>query len=107
MAISRRLDVLQDLIDISDYLAQHSAQAALRFLRAAEVTFRRLHRFPGLGRACEFRDPALRGVRRRLIEGFDRYLIYYRPTEDGIEIIRVLDGRRDMTQIFGPEADEA
>ena len=106
MAISRRLDAIQDLIDISDYLAQHSAVAALRFLRAAEARFRRLHRFPGLGRTCQFRDPALHGVRRRLVEGFDRYLIYYRPTANGIEVIRVLDGRRDLRQIFGPEADE-
>jgi toxin ParE1/3/4 len=106
MAITRRMDAIQDLIDISDYLAQYSPAAALRFLRAAEATFGRLHRFPKLGRPCLFRDPALHDVRRRLVERSDRYLVYYRPTDTGIEILRVLDGRRDAAQVFGPEADD-
>lgn len=106
MAITRRLEALQDLIDISDYLAQNSPAAALRFLRAAEATFRRLHQFPRLGRPCLFRNPALHGVRRRMVGGWTRYLVYYRPTDTGIEVLRVLDGRRDLGQVFGPDADE-
>jgi toxin ParE1/3/4 len=105
MAITRRLEAIQDLIDISDYLAQSSATTALRFLRAAEATFRRLHQFPRLGRPCLFRDPALHGTRRRLFEGWTRYLIYYRPTDTGIEVLRILDGRRDIGQVFGSSAD--
>jgi toxin ParE1/3/4 len=106
MAITRHPEAIQDLCDISDYLAQHSAHAAVRFLQTAQRTFLRLHRLPGLGSACNFRDPVLRGLRRRLIEGSDRYLVFYRPTDNGIEVLRVLDGRRDLTRVFGPEADD-
>ena len=35
------------------------------------------------------------------IAGFDNYLIFYRPTERGVEIIRVIHGSRDIEDLFG------
>lgn len=35
------------------------------------------------------------------IAGFDSCLIFYRPTERGVEIIRVIHGSRDVEQLFG------
>lgn len=105
MAITRHLDAIQDLIDISDYLAQFSAATAYRFLKKAETTFRLLNRFPKLGLPCLFRDPALLGIRRRRIDGSKHYMAYYRIVSSGIEIIRVLDGRRDVRQVFGKSSD--
>lgn len=34
------------------------------------------------------------------------YLIFYRPLPDGIEILRVLHGARDIAAILFDEADE-
>jgi toxin ParE1/3/4 len=34
------------------------------------------------------------------IAGFDQYLIFYRPTESGVEIIRVIHGKRDVEDLF-------
>jgi plasmid stabilization system protein ParE len=34
------------------------------------------------------------------VKGFRRYLIFYHPFKDGIEIIRVLAAERDLKSIF-------
>jgi toxin ParE1/3/4 len=36
----------------------------------------------------------------RPIRGFGKYLIFYLPLEDGIEIVRVLHGPRDVQSLF-------
>jgi toxin ParE1/3/4 len=43
------------------------------------------------------------GIRLWRIRGFERYLIFYRPIPDGIEVIRVLHGARDIDTIFERE----
>lgn len=105
MAVTRRLRAILDLEEISDYLAAHSGAADIRFLDAAEATIQRLNHFPRLGRLCHSRDPTLTDVRRRLVEGTKRYVIYYRPTDEGIEVLRVLHTARDVGSIFG-DADD-
>ena len=39
------------------------------------------------------------------ITGFDNYLIFYRPVEGGVEIIRVLHAKRDNTALFGRDGN--
>jgi len=56
---------------------------------------------PAMGMAKEYFDPALTGVRMLRVAGFDNYLIFYRPVENGIEIIRVLHAKRDIDSLFG------
>jgi toxin ParE1/3/4 len=77
--------------------------AASRFLDACEEAFRELERMPRLGRVREFHDPALKGIRTWFVKGFEKHLIFYRPTETGIEIIRVLHSARDIDRIFDEE----
>ncbi|MEX1025024.1 MAG: type II toxin-antitoxin system RelE/ParE family toxin [Planctomycetota bacterium] len=48
----------------------------------------------GLNRA------ALAGLRSFPVKGFDKHLIFYRSTEHGIEVLRVLHGARDLGTIF-------
>jgi toxin ParE1/3/4 len=105
MAILRRLQVILDLEEISDYIAQHSSSASLRFLDAAQDTFQFLERFPLVGRACRFRDPRMSDVRKRTIQGFKKYVVYYRPTAEGVEILRVVHGARDRGELLGEEFD--
>lgn len=101
MAITRRLRAIEDLEEIVDYLAQHSPPAAFRFIDAVEASLARLERFTLLGRACRFRDPSLQDVRRRHVDGWKQYAIYYRPADDGIEVLRVLHAARDAGAMFG------
>ncbi|MFI5455275.1 MAG: type II toxin-antitoxin system RelE/ParE family toxin [Isosphaerales bacterium] len=45
--------VLGDLDAQTEYIRQHNPRAALRFLAAAEATFRQLASMPGLGERFE------------------------------------------------------
>jgi toxin ParE1/3/4 len=93
--------VLSDLEDIQVYLRRNSLRAAERFHIAAEQAFEKLAIMPALAGRCESDHPALRELRLWPIRGFRKYLILYRALPDGIEIIRVIHGARDLESLFG------
>jgi len=88
------------LIDCFVYIGGDSEESAMRFLRAADETFLELARMPGMGVATSFTDERDRDLRRWRVRGFENFLIFYRPMEDGIEVIRVLHGAREMERLF-------
>ena len=93
---------VRDLIEIGDYLAQVASLAmAERFIDAAEATFERLARLPGIGAIYESDDPAFEGFRHGIIDTFSNYVVFYRPTDGGIEVVRVLHGARDLGMALG------
>jgi toxin ParE1/3/4 len=55
---------------------------------------------PGMGAMREFSNPAHKGIRSWPITDFENYLIFYRPIDDGIEVVPILHGARDIDQIF-------
>jgi len=90
----------QDVLEIASYIAADNLDAAERFLDAAEQTFALLASMPLMGRACEFRSPQAQGLRMWRVHGFERYLIFYRPSEDGVDVVRVLHAARDLESLF-------
>ena len=54
-----------------------------------------------MGAARKYDDAALADVRMWHVVGFPNHLIFYRPTESGIEVIRVLHAKRDIESLFG------
>lgn len=89
-----------DLLELADFIAQDSLNAAQRFLKAAEAAFQLLAETPEMGTCCQFQDPQAAGVRVWSIRGFENYLVFYRPIEAGIDVIRVIHGARDIAAIF-------
>ncbi len=61
---------------------------------------------PELGplRAFDRRD--LSGLRSLPVHGFEKHLVFYRPTKEGIEVVRVLHGARDLGTILDDSAEE-
>lgn len=55
---------------------------------------------PEIGAKIRFRQPPFADIRRWHIDGFPRLTVLYRPIPDGIEIVRVLDGARDIDALF-------
>jgi toxin ParE1/3/4 len=96
---------LADLREQRDYIARDSVPAADRFLTAAEEAFDQLAEMPGVGVVKTVRNPRLGTIRQWPIRGFEKHLIFYRETEAGIEVIRVLHGARDTRRILEKEAD--
>ena len=93
-----RLDLLQLFI----YIGEQNLPAADRFTAAAARACDQLAAMPGMGRRREFTEPALADIRSWPIGGFEDYLIFYRPSTTGIDVLRVLHGARDIDALFGP-----
>lgn len=94
--IERTFRTENDLFEIASYIATDKPDAAIRFLDAAESTFKILASMPEMGRPRRFSNPKLSGIRSFRVDGFENFLIFYRPLSDGIEVIRVLHGARDL-----------
>jgi toxin ParE1/3/4 len=83
-----------DLNEIADYFTTNNIEAGERFFQEFSGRCQQLVNFPNLGRTYIEIRPDLRGL------ALDGYIIFYRILDDGIEILRVVSGRRDMLSIF-------
>jgi toxin ParE1/3/4 len=83
-----------DLVDIWRYIAQDSPANADRTLDRIGDTLNRLAVVPFMGQARFDLAPGLR------MFPVGSYLIFFRPIESGIEVIRVLHGKRNITRRF-------
>ena len=94
----------QDIDDQFAYLfEQVSLATAVRFLTATRQTFQQLAQTPDLGSLYEFQSPRLVGIRWWKVRGFKKHLVFYRPTDDGITVIRVLHAARNIARLFGDD----
>ncbi|WP_337174982.1 type II toxin-antitoxin system RelE/ParE family toxin [Paludisphaera sp.] len=115
MSVVRRLLRARiDLVQAVAYLAERSESAPLRFLAEAEATFARLARFPGMGARYDSIELEYATIRYMPISKFRSWIVFYRPTPDGIEVVRVLHGARDVGSVlaeelglFGDDGDDA
>jgi toxin ParE1/3/4 len=106
-ALIERPIVIQDLMEISTYISYDNLDAGDRFLYAAEATFQRIAKNPGVGRLCNFKDPSVAQMRQYPVKGFKNYLVLYELTETTIDVIRVVHGARDLEQLLlEPENSE-
>lgn len=98
--INKRGQAKRDLEEIFVFIGERNLDTGLDFLFAAEQTFELLANMPLVGSQRRFRSSILRGVRQFPVKGHKDYLIFYLPTDDGIEVLRVLHARRDIEAIF-------
>jgi toxin ParE1/3/4 len=89
-----------DLIEIWDYIADDSEARADAFIDRIDQKFRTLAQRPLIGR---LRDELAADLRSFPV---GRYVIYYRPLPNGVEIVRVLHSARDLNADFFAEEDE-
>ncbi len=92
--IQRTVQAEEDLIELWIYIAQDNPPAADRLLDTIEQRFQALAANPLMGRLRPDIAPEL----RYFIVG--RYLILYRTVENGIQIIRVIHGARDIPSLI-------
>lgn len=95
------LPARQDLLDIWEFIAGDNIDAADRVQDAAFRAFERLASMPELGTRRKLANPRLKSVRCWPVPGFHQYLIFYRPVDQqGVEIVRVLHGARNIAAIL-------
>lgn len=84
----------QDLLDIWLHVAPRNGEAvADRVWNQIESTCRSLGEHPQLGRA----RPEISEDARSIIS--ERWLVLYRLKDDAVQIVRVIDGARDISKI--------
>ena len=101
VAIRFSRDAREDVRGIAQYIAGDSADAALRFGPAVERTLEGLAAFPGKGSPKEFDHPRLAGIRSYAVDGFRKYLIFYRRDPDGaVRVLTVVHGARNVAGLL-------
>ncbi len=83
-----------DLDDIWLYIASDNVTAADRFIDELVDKFQTLATQPGIGRTRDELGESLRSF------PVSNYVIFYRPMQAGIEVVRVLSGFRDIPNVF-------
>lgn len=82
-----------DLKEIKDFIAQDSPKTASRYMGMLKQKCKMLANSPGLGVCWE----EYCGLHKFPV---DNYLIFYRPSKTGIEVIRIIRGSRDIETIL-------
>lgn len=96
-----RRDVREQMLYLED---QANEETAVQYYDAVLATCRLLAEQPLSGKVFETRVGQLEGLRRFPVSGaFRKYLIFYQPTETGIDIVRVLHGSRNIESILDEE----
>ncbi len=85
---------IKDLEAIMDYFSSRNLETGERFIKEFEKKCRYLANFPNMGRSFAYIKPFLRGL------PLANYIIFYRVIDNGIEIIRVVSGYRDLESLF-------
>ena len=81
----------RDLAEIADWYEGNAPAIGEWLFAALRRQFQMLARFPGMGRERSDLSPNLRSF------VVSPYLIFFRQTTSGVEIARVLHGRRNIT----------
>ncbi len=83
-----------DLEAICDYIAQQNPESAIKLFEAIRQKCKTVAQFPKMGKDYERLAPSLRGFI------VDNYIVFYYPREDGIDVVRVASGYRDLESLF-------
>jgi toxin ParE1/3/4 len=83
-----------DISDIWDFIAEDSVLQADSWVDSLDAKLRLLATQPLMGRSREELFPGLRS------HPFGRYVIFYMPLSDGVDVIRVIHSTRDLHSIF-------
>jgi toxin ParE1/3/4 len=88
---------LQDLKEIRNFIAKDKSGIASQYMTMLKQKCELLASSPGLGVQREeycklYKFPV------------NSYLIFYRPSQTGIDVIRILHGNRDINSVFNSQS---
>ena len=84
----------EDLFQIHEWLERISEQVAKRTILQIDSECRKIAEMPGIGTRC---DHIRAGMRKWI---FRKYLIFYEVKAEGVLVVRILHGRRDLRTAF-------
>ena len=96
-AIKYTPDSRFDLSQILLYIRRSNPRAARRVHRAVMDTLQMLLVFPMSGQERPEFGARLRSIP---VKKYSNYLVFYQPITEGIEVIRIIHGARNLQQLF-------
>ena len=97
--VLRRRQAAEDIAEIRDFIAADNPPAADHWVDKLDRQFSLLARQPMMGRERQELAPGIRSF------PFGRYVIFYLPMEDGIDVVRVMHSAMDIEARFGPDSE--
>ncbi len=85
---------IKDLDEICTFISQNNVKTASKLFDAIRQKCKLIANFPNMGKNYDWLRTNLRGFI------VDDYIIFYCPREAGIDVIRVVNGRRDLESLF-------
>jgi toxin ParE1/3/4 len=100
--ILKREAAQRDFVALWVWYAENAdGETADRFLLAAESTLATLAGQPEAGLRTLFIRPDLQGMRRFPVsDGFEKILLFDFPLQDGVDLVRVVHGSRDLERLL-------
>src|SRR6201991_5105146 len=92
--VTRRPLAEVDILEIWDYIAEDSTVEADRWIDRLDGTLALWATQPAMGRSRNELATGLRSL------AFGRYVVFFEPLSDGIDVVRVLHGSRDIDATF-------
>ena len=92
--VVRSRQAKRDLVQIWVHVAEDSIRAADALIDLLDDKARMLAEWPTAGPARPELAPSLRSY------PVGQYLIFYRPSKGGIEVVRVVHGHRNLRRVF-------
>ncbi|MCW0219471.1 MAG: type II toxin-antitoxin system RelE/ParE family toxin [Prosthecobacter sp.] len=91
---------VNDLEDLTSYIAQDNSIAAEAVRQSILDTAERLALHPSLGMRPRFSSPRFAGIRFLPAYPYPMYLLFYRELNSEIEVLRILHGARNLPPLF-------
>ena len=85
---------IADLEGISEYFLEHNVDAGEKLFQKFNKRFHSLTQFPNLGKPYPNLHPDIRGLLEQ------NYIIFYRVSSEAVEIVRIIDARRNVLELF-------
>ena len=92
--VTRRPQAEADILEIWGFIAEDSVAEADRWVDRLDAKFELWATQPMMGRP---RDELAQGLRSLT---FGRYVIFFEPMLEGLDVVRVLHGSRDLEADF-------
>jgi toxin ParE1/3/4 len=99
MKLYERTAAVADITRAIARIALDNPSAAQHFYSAVRLAYAEIRRFPYIGVKRHFTEAGVRSWRVRRFP----YLVFYRPTAERVEIIRVLHGAMDLGRELGSQ----
>jgi toxin ParE1/3/4 len=92
--VTRRPEAETDILEIWDFIADDSVREADRWIDRLDEKLSLWATQPMIGRSRDELAPDL------LSMPFGRYVVFFMPLADGVDVVRVLHSSRDVDQEF-------